>query len=90
MQAMTTLRKRLWGKESKRHTWQEKLHVLWHMEVSQVSRRRAPEIFGIARSTYYRWLRQAQDGTLAGQKAKGMVPPNKTPDPLAVNMHTPI
>ena len=72
------LRKRLKSNSPKRHTWQEKLHVLRHMEVFNVPRRHVKNVFGIARSTYYRWLRQAEQGTFAGDP-----PANKTDDEVA-------
>ena len=76
------LRKRLRGNPPRHHTWQEKLHVLWHMEVFQVPRRQVAKVFGISCSTYYRWLEKAKNGTLAGPAPKNNCPSNKTPEAL--------
>jgi transposase InsO family protein len=77
------LRKRLKGNRCSRHTWQERLHILWHMEVFNLPRRKVAPVFGIARSTYYWWLRQAAAGTLAGKRSGGKSPPNRTGDEIA-------
>lgn len=53
------------------------------MEVFQVPRRQVRRVFGIARSTYYCWLDQAEDGTLTGQKTSGSSPANKTNEEVA-------
>jgi transposase InsO family protein len=76
----TILRRRIRGNRQTHHTWKENLHILWHMEIFNVPRRQVEGVFGIARSTYYRGLRQAAAGTLAGKKSGAGSPANKTPD----------
>jgi transposase len=48
------------------------------METFQIPRRRVTEHLGIARSTFYRWLKNIEE------KAKAVIPANKTPTELAV------
>jgi transposase InsO family protein len=79
----TILRRRFCGNHRSRHTWREKLHILWHMEIFNVPRRHVESVFGIARSTYYRWLPLVEDGGLAGKRAGGKSPPNRTGDEIA-------
>jgi len=45
----TILRERLRGDRQTHHTWKEKLHILWHMEVFDVPRRQVETVFGIRR-----------------------------------------
>lgn len=80
----TILRRRLRGNRQTHHTWKEKLHILWHMEVFGVPRRQVEKVFGISRSTYYRCLRQAESGALAGRKENGRSPANKTSNEIAL------
>ncbi len=62
-------------KEGKKpqYSVRERLLILWHMEASQIPRRRVSRYFGVARSTLYRWLHKIED-----QKSSG-TPANKTP-----------
>jgi transposase InsO family protein len=62
-----------------RYSLKERLFILWHMEYFQVPRRKVTEIFGIARSTLYRWLKELDDETDSAHQ-----PWNKTPDDLAI------
>ena len=60
----------------------QRLQILWHMEHFNIPRERVKEHFGIAKSTFYRWLHAAQDGVLGADRA-GRESPRKTPTELA-------
>ena len=60
-----------------RYTIREKLFIICYMETFQIPRRRITEYLGIARSTFYRWLRKIQDDKQAN------IPANKTPNEIA-------
>jgi transposase InsO family protein len=73
------LRRQLRTRAVKKHyTLRERLDILWHLETFQIPRRRVTEVFGIARSTLYRWLQRIEDVT-----STATLPPNKTPEDLA-------
>jgi transcriptional regulator with PAS, ATPase and Fis domain len=57
----------------KRYTVREKLFILCYMETFQIPRRRVKEHLGIARSTFYRWLKNIEE------RAQAVIPANKTP-----------
>jgi len=61
-----------------RFTLREQLLVLWHMAYFQIPRRHVTHYFGIARSTFYRWLRRLDLAPAAHR-----VPANKTPAEIA-------
>lgn len=44
-----------------RYTVHERLLILWHIEAFQIPRRKVSRYFGIARSTFYRWLHKIED-----------------------------
>lgn len=66
------------GPHRPRYTLEERLCILWHLEVFQVPRRRVQEYFGVARSTLYRWLHQEEEQPKPARRAV-----NKTPEDLA-------
>ena len=60
-----------------RYTLGEKLYILHYAETFQIARHRIHESLGIARSTYYRWLRSIEE------KSRKVSPANKTPAEIA-------
>lgn len=60
-----------------RYTLGEKLYILHYVETFQIARHRISESLGIARSTYYRWLRSIEE------KSRIIIPANKTPAEIA-------
>ncbi len=60
-----------------RYTLGEKLYILHYVETFQIARHRVGEYLGIARSTYYRWLRSIEE------KSRKVMPANKTPAEVA-------
>ncbi len=60
-----------------RYTFGEKLYILHYVETFQIARHRIGESLGIARSTYYRWLRSIEE------KSRKVSPANKTPTEIA-------
>jgi transposase InsO family protein len=63
--------------ESPRYTIHERLLILWHIEAFQIPRRKVSRYFGIARSTFYRWLHKIED------EESSRTPANKTPAEIA-------
>jgi len=75
---LSILQKRLHKQRKKpRYEVRERLLILWHMEAFQIPRRKVSRHFGIARSTFYRWLHKIQDEMPFG------TPANKTPTEIA-------
>ena len=52
------------------------------MEVFNIPRRKVERIFGIARSTYYRWLHKVENGNLAESNSEKSNPSNKTDEDI--------
>ncbi|MEN6426618.1 MAG: helix-turn-helix domain-containing protein [Phycisphaerales bacterium] len=67
------------GKKGKspRYAVRERLLILWHVEASQIPRRKVSRYFGVARSTLYRWLHKIQEQESSAPAA------NKTPAEIA-------
>ncbi len=61
-----------------RYSLQERLHVIWHMEYFKIPQSKVTNYFGIARSTFYRWLKKIDD------RIKYREPVNKTPVEIAM------
>ncbi len=67
------------GKRGPRYTLLERIAILWSMEYFQIPRRKVRQHFGIARSTFYRWLH-----SLSSERSnRSHEPTNKTPTTLA-------
>ena len=64
-------------RNNKRYTLREKLFIICYMEAFQIPRRRVTEYLGIARSTFYRWLRKIET------EKQSNAPANKTPMEIA-------
>lgn len=65
---LSILQKHLHKKGRKpRYEVRERLLILWHIEASQIPRRKVSRYFGIARSTLYRWLHKIEDQTPSGR-----------------------
>ncbi|AQQ71443.1 putative transposase OrfB [Limihaloglobus sulfuriphilus] len=60
--------------QGKRYSLREKLYVIFYMENYQIARNKISKHLGVAKSTYYRWLKRIEE------KSKNHVPANKTPD----------
>ena len=74
----TIMQKSMQAKQNnKRYSINEKLHILFYMEMYQVPRRKVKFHLGIARSTLYRWLHKIED------QVKANTPINKTPTEIA-------
>jgi hypothetical protein len=65
----------------KRYTLRERLSILWHLETFQVPRRKVHEVFGIARSTLYRWLRGIEEQASPKKLPSSMA--SRTPHEIA-------
>jgi DNA invertase Pin-like site-specific DNA recombinase len=64
---VSILQKHLRKKGSKpRYEVRERLLILWHLEAFQIPRRKVFRHFGIARSTFYRWVHKIEDQTPSG------------------------
>jgi transposase len=63
--------------QGKRYSLREKLYVIFYMENYQIARSKISEHLGVAKSTYYRWLKHID------QKSRTVVPANKTSDDIA-------
>jgi transposase InsO family protein len=75
---VSILQKRIKQRQKKPHyTIRERLFILWHMETSQIPRRKVTEYSGVSRSTLYRWLHKIQDDKQV------RIPANKTPKEIA-------
>ena len=76
---VTILQKRIKKHQTKpRYTLRERLFILWHMETSQIPRRKVTQHLGVSRSTLYRWLHKIQD-----DDEQARIPANKTPNDIA-------
>ncbi len=62
---------------NKRYTLDEKLFILNYVETFQIPRNKLSEYVGIAKSTYYRWMRNIET------QVKHRTPANKTPAEIA-------
>jgi len=72
---VSTLQKHLHQKgEKPRYEVRERLLILWQMEAFQIPRRKVSRHFGIARSTFYRWLHKIEDQTSASTAANKTKP----------------
>ena len=58
-----------------RYTLKERLFILWHMEYFQIPRRQVTKTFGIARSTFYHWLKNIDDIPLGARTLTRAVHP---------------
>jgi transposase InsO family protein len=66
----------------KRYSLMERLQILWHMAYYAIPRSRVKEHFGIAKSTFYRWLHAAEQGHMGDKQGK-QESPRKTPAEIA-------